>query len=59
MKSETIKCEVLDQAKELRNTVYKDVGIGPDQTRKQKQAEIELKEEADRKNRDELTDEDR
>ncbi len=59
MKSETIKCEVLDQAKELRNTVYKDVGIGPDQTRKQKQAEIELKEEADRKNRDKLTDEDR
>jgi hypothetical protein len=31
IKSETIKCEVLDQVKELRNTVYKDVGIGPDQ----------------------------
>jgi hypothetical protein len=36
---ETIKCNVLDQARELRNTVYKDVGIGPDQTKKQRQAE--------------------
>jgi hypothetical protein len=59
MKSETIKCEILDQARELRNTRYKDVGIGPDQTRKQKQAELKLNEEADRKNREELTQEDR
>jgi hypothetical protein len=59
MKSETIKCEILDQARELRNTRYKDVGIGPDQTRKQKQAKLKLNEEADRKNREELTQEDR
>jgi hypothetical protein len=59
MKSETIKCEVLDQAKGLQNTIYKDVGIGPDQTKQQKQAEIRLKEEADRMNREELNDQDK
>ena len=59
MKSETIKCEILDQAKGLQNTIYKDVGIGPDQTKQQKQAEIRLKEEADRMNREELNDQDK
>jgi hypothetical protein len=59
MKSETIKCEVLDQAKELQNTVYKGVGIGPDQTKRQRQAEIKLSEEANRKNREELSEQDK
>jgi hypothetical protein len=35
MKSETIKCDILDQARELRNTEYKGIGIRPDQTKKQ------------------------
>ena len=58
MNSETIKCGVLDQARELQNTDYHHIGIGPDQTKKQKQAEIKLTEEANRKNREELTEED-
>ncbi len=59
MRSETIKCEILDRAKELRNTAYKDVGIGPDQTRKQKQAEARLTAIVEKKNREELTDQDK
>jgi hypothetical protein len=59
MKSETLKCDILDQARELRNTVYKDVGIGPDQTKKQKQAEMRLATVVDKKNKEELTEQDR
>jgi hypothetical protein len=59
MTSETIKCEILDRAKELQNTEYQHIGIGPDQTKKQKQAEIKLTEEANRLNREELTDQDK
>ncbi len=56
---ETVKCEILDRAKELQNTEYQHIGIGPDQTKKQKQAEIKLTEEANRMNREELTDQDK
>ena len=49
----------MDAAKELQNTRYKHVSIGPDQTRKQKQAETALNEEVNRKNREELSEEDR
>jgi hypothetical protein len=59
MTSETVKCEVLDRAKELQNTEYQHIGIGPDQTKKQKQAEIKLTEEANRMNREELTEQTR
>jgi hypothetical protein len=59
MTSETIKCEILDRAKELQNTEYQHIGIGPDQTKKQKQAEIKLTEEANRLNREELTEQDK
>jgi hypothetical protein len=59
MTSETVKCEVLDCAKELQNTEYQHIGIGPDQTKKQKQAEIKLTEEANRMNREELTEQDK
>jgi hypothetical protein len=54
-----IKCDILDQARELRNTEYKDIGIGPDQTKKQKQAEARLAAVADKKNREDLTEQDR
>jgi hypothetical protein len=33
MTSETVKCEILDRAKELQNTEYQHIGIGLDQTR--------------------------
>jgi hypothetical protein len=59
MKAEALKIEILDAAKELQNTRFKHISIGPDQTRKQRQAEMDLTKEADRKNRDELTAEDR
>jgi hypothetical protein len=59
MKSELVKAELLDAAKELQNTRYKHVSIGPDQTRKQKQAETALNEEVNRKNREEFSEEDR
>jgi hypothetical protein len=59
MTSETVKCEVLDRAKELQNTEYQHIGIGPDQTKKQKQAEIKLTEEVNRLNREELTEQDK
>ncbi len=59
MKSETIKCEILDQAKEIRHTMYKDVGIGPDQTKKQKQAEVKLAAIVEKKNKKELTEQDK
>ena len=32
MTSETVKCEVLDRAKELQNTEYQHIGNGPDRT---------------------------
>ncbi len=54
-----IKCDILDQARELRNTEYKDIGIGPDQTKKQKQAEARLAAVADKINREDLTEQDR
>jgi hypothetical protein len=39
--------------------VCKDVGIGPDQTNKQRQAEIRLATVVDKKNREEFTEQDR
>lgn len=59
MKSESIKAELLDAAPGLQNTEYKNVSICPDQTRKQRRAETNLKEEMERKNREELTEDDR
>jgi hypothetical protein len=59
LKSEPLKIDILDAAKELQNTKYKYISIGPDQTRKQRQAETKLNEEVDRKNKEELTEDDR
>jgi hypothetical protein len=59
MKSEAVKVEILDAAKELQNTRYKYVSIGPDQTRKQREAEKKMNEEVDRKNKEELSEQDR
>ncbi len=43
MKTEIIKTELLDAASELRHTAYKTVSICPDQTRMQRQADMEQK----------------
>jgi hypothetical protein len=58
MSSEQVKTELLDAARELQLTAYKNISIGPDQTRKQRQAEKKLQEEVERKNREELSEED-
>jgi len=58
MSSELAKTELLDTARELQHTAYKHISIGPDQTRKQRAAEKKLAETAERKNREELTEED-
>jgi hypothetical protein len=58
MTSEQVKVEILDSARELQYTAYKDISIGPDQTKKQRHAEKKLAEEAERKNREELTEQD-
>jgi hypothetical protein len=59
LKTERIKTELLDAARELRHTVYKNVSICPDQMRKQRMAEKKMLKMVLQKNREELTDEDR
>jgi len=56
--SEVIKAEILERASKLRETEYSEVTIAPDQTKKQRQAETRLNQEVERKNREELTEED-
>jgi outer membrane murein-binding lipoprotein Lpp len=58
MTSELVKTELLDSARELQHTAFKHISIGPDQTRKQRAAEKKLAETAERKNREELTEDD-
>lgn len=59
MKTESIKSDLLDAASQLQKTEYKDVTIGPDQTKKQRKAEANLKEVVERKNREELSEQDK
>ena len=58
MKNEAVKTELLDAARALNGTEYSYVSIGPDQTRKQRQAEKKLHEDVEKKNREELTEQD-
>jgi len=58
MTSEQAKADLLEAARELQHTTYKHISIGPDQTRKQRQAEKKLQETVERKNREELTEDD-
>jgi hypothetical protein len=58
MTSEQAKADLLEAARELQHTAYKHISIGPDQTRKQRQAEKKLQETVERKNREELTEDD-
>jgi hypothetical protein len=56
--SEGDKCLLLRNARNLERTIFKEVTVGPDLTKKQRAEEAEMKEEADRRNREELTEED-
>jgi hypothetical protein len=52
------KCLLLRNARHLEKTIFKEVTVGPDLTKKQRAEEAEMREEADRRNREELTEED-
>ncbi len=58
LKTEEIKRNLLEKAKDLQKTEYKEVTIGPDMTLKQRQEEKKMREEVERKNKEELTQED-
>ncbi len=58
LRTEDEKRHLLEKARDLQKTEYKDVTIGPDMTVKQRQEEKRMREEVDRKNREELTQED-
>jgi hypothetical protein len=58
MFSEEERRNVLEKARELQHTKYKNVNIVPDLTKKQRAEEARMKDEAERRNRD-LTEEDR
>jgi hypothetical protein len=58
LKSEDAKNHILEKARDLQKTDYKDVTIGPDMTLRQRQEEKRMREEVDRKNREELSQED-
>jgi hypothetical protein len=51
LENEEEKRHILGRAKELRNTNFRDVSIVPDLTRKQRNREARMKEEADEKNK--------
>jgi hypothetical protein len=59
VKTEDDKRNLLECARELQNTDYKNVRIGPDLTKKQRQEESNLMDEAERRNKEELTQEDK
>jgi hypothetical protein len=55
LRSETTRTAILDAARYLRDSTYSDISIVPDLTYTQRQEEAELADEADRRNREELT----
>jgi hypothetical protein len=59
MKKEAAKNAILEAAKNLRNTPHSDVSIVPDLTPQQRQEEVDLGGEAERRNREELSEDDR
>jgi uncharacterized coiled-coil protein SlyX len=58
LENEDEKRHLLGRARELRNTRYSDISIVPDLTRKQRNREARMKEEAEEKNK-ELTEEEK
>jgi hypothetical protein len=59
MKKEVAKLAILEAAKNLKNTAHSEVSIMPDLTPQQRQEETELGGEAERRNREEHTEDDR
>jgi hypothetical protein len=59
MRREAARVAILEAARQLKNTSYKDVSIIPDLTPMQRKEEAGLVDEAEKRNRDELTDEER
>ena len=50
---------LLERSRELKNTMYSCVTIVPDMTKSQRRGEMRLREEAERRNHEDLTEEDR
>jgi hypothetical protein len=59
LKTETTRTAILEAAKHLRNTALSEVSIVPDLTPAQRQEEAALSAEMERRNKEELTEEDR
>ena len=59
LRTEATKSKILEMAKNLRDTEYKEVGIVPDLTVQQRREESQMTEEVERMNEEELSDEDR
>ena len=59
LKSETIRAEILSNAKKLAQTPHSLVSIVPDLTRRQREEDERVRKEAERKNIEELSEEDR
>jgi hypothetical protein len=57
LENEEEKRHVLGRARDLRNTQFRDISIVPDLTRKQRNREARLKDEAEEKNKDLTEDE--
>ena len=55
LKKEDDKLSILGGAKKLNSTQFRNVSIVPDLTRQQREADGDLRKEADRRNREELT----
>jgi hypothetical protein len=58
LKTETTRTALLEAARHLRNSTFNDVSIVPDLTPAQRQEEAALSAEMEKKNREELTEED-
>ena len=59
LKKEDYKQEILGCSKRLDRTQFSDVSIVPDLTKQQREADNELRKEADRRNREELSEDDK
>ena len=58
LRTEEAKRKLLGRARNLRDSIYQDIGIVPDLTVAQRNEEYQLTEEAERRNEEELTQED-
>ena len=59
LRNETVKTEILNQARNLMKSNLKEVNVVPDLTKKQREADEDMMREAGRKKGEELTQEDR